>query len=185
LTGGIEFGPPIGPTGPTGLTGITGPTGWTGTEQTGPVGCTGFSFPGDTGPSGITGTTGPTGPTGPAGLTGLPSETGATGTTGQTGIGYQGTTGTTGPNGLYLIPGSILTNQGLVGSGVERIPTITSIPDTAKFFITGIQQTNPSESKIIGYYATTIGGYYEVNVVIQYLINSTTPSFTIYYAYRL
>jgi hypothetical protein len=96
-----------------------------------------------------------------------------------------GKTGPTGPSefsvtseSLESDPPSIPPAPGLVGS----VTISTTVENDKTILITGIQQTNPDDAKLLGYYAQDNGSTFDIIVDYEALtMNSFT--FTAYYIY--
>jgi len=175
-----------GPTGIRGISTISGVTGMTGvngasssqgaTGNTGPTGAEGRTGPastlaGNTGSTGYRGATGLTGPTGPTGAGPGPSgDPGATGLTGPVSH--------TGPTGVMY--DTVQSGTGSVTSIADPTGTIktyslaTTVPTSEALVVSGIRQSNPSVSKLLGWYTTNVGGAYRFNVDASFLRGGPT-----------
>jgi hypothetical protein len=201
VTGNMSNTGDTGPTGPTGSTGPVGPihdtgaTGSTGSTNTGPTGDSGMaSVAGTTGPTGSIGYTGvsgdsATGDTGPTGMgTGPTGDMGETGPIGNTGI--TGSTGVTGPAGTYFTYGSVFVKGAIDSVGntatyLEYVYDLEGLGDFQHLFVTGISQTQPSYTRILGYRMDTTTSPPNVQVSVEYLDDKDVSDFTVYYGYAL
>jgi hypothetical protein len=67
---------------------------------------------------------------------------------------------------------------------VESYTIPTTVPNTVSFFIvTGIQQSDPTLTKLVGYSSAIRGSVYEIYIDVEYL-NNGGGVFTAYYLYQ-